>query len=410
MNLDKKRWTVLAACCLVNLCLGSVYAWSVFSAALVEYFGQKLGISVTAGDLAIVYTMGTSISPVTMITGGWINDKFGPKKVILVGSLMYGVSLFLSGFAKSIGFLILTYGVIGGLGVGMAYGSVISTCVKFFPDKRGFVGGLTTAINGLGSVIIAPIIAAVVKSTDVTFTFEAVGIAFIILSVSAVFFIESCPVGYLPAGFKPSNNMAKYNFKDIEWKEMIKTPVFYVMILLLFSGSFSGMMIISQASSVAQNMIGMTAAAASMAVAFLALFNATGRVAAGLFSDKFGRINTLFGALIIGIAGLFCLYNSSQSAAALFYIGIAATGLCFGSFMGVFPGFTADRFGARNNGVNYGIMFVGFSLAGYFGPQAMRGIYASSGSYLNAFLIAAVFAVAGVVLTIIYRLLNNTRK
>ena len=410
MNLDKKRWTVLAACCLVNLCLGSVYAWSVFSAALVEYFGQKLGISVTAGDLAIVYTMGTSISPVTMITGGWINDKFGPKKVILVGSLMYGVSLFLSGFAKSIGFLILTYGVIGGLGVGMAYGSVISTCVKFFPDKRGFVGGLTTAINGLGSVIIAPIIAAVVKSTDVTFTFKAVGIAFIILSVSAVFFIESCPVGYLPAGFKPSNNMAKYNFKDIEWKEMIKTPVFYVMILLLFSGSFSGMMIISQASSVAQNMIGMTAAAASMAVAFLALFNATGRVAAGLFSDKFGRINTLFGALIIGIAGLFCLYNSSQSAAALFYIGIAATGLCFGSFMGVFPGFTADRFGARNNGVNYGIMFVGFSLAGYFGPQAMRGIYASSGSYLNAFLIAAVFAVAGVVLTIIYRLLNNTRK
>ncbi len=410
MNIDKKRWVVLAACCLVNLCLGSVYAWSVFSAALVEYFGKSLGISVTAGDLAIVYTMGTSISPVTMITGGWINDKFGPKRVILVGSLMYGISLFLSGFATSIGYLILTYGIFGGLGVGMAYGSVISTCVKFFPDKRGFVGGLTTAINGLGSVILAPIIAAVVKSTDVTFTFKAVGIVFIILSVSSVFFIESCPNGYSPAGFKPSNIMAKNSFKDTEWKDMLKTPVFYPMILLLFCGSFAGMMVISQASSVAQNMIGMTAAAASIAVAFLALFNATGRVAAGLFSDKFGRINTLFGALLIGIAGLFCLYISGPDAVVLFYIGIAATGLCFGSFMGVYPGFTADQFGPRHNGVNYGIMFVGFSLAGYFGPQLMRRMFAANGSYQSAFLIAAIFAAAGIVLTFIYRLLSKKRS
>jgi len=410
MNTEKKRWIVLAACCLVNLCLGSVYAWSVFSAALVEHFGQNLGINVTAGDLAIVYTMGTSISPVTMITGGWINDKFGPKKVILVGSLMYGLSLFLSGFATSITYLILTYGVIGGLGVGMAYGSVISTCVKFFPDKRGFVGGLTTAINGLGSVILAPIIAAVVKSSDVTFTFKAVGITFVVLSVSSVFFIESCPNGFLPAGFKPSINVAKNSFKDTAWHEMLKTPIFYVMILLLLCGSFTGMMVISQASSVAQNMIGMTAAAASIAVSFLALFNAAGRVAAGFLSDKFGRINVLFCALLIGIAGLFCLYISSQRNVVLFYVGIAATGLCFGSFMGVYPGFTADQFGPRNNGVNYGIMFVGFSLAGYFGPQLMRKIYATDGSYQNAFLISAIFALAGIVLTIIYRLLNKNRK
>ena len=118
MNLDKKRWIVLLAACFINLCLGSIYAWSVFSSAMTEYFNTSIGMNVTPGDLAIVYTIANSVGPITMISGGWFNDKFGPKKVILVGGIMWGLGMFLSGFATSVGFLIVTYGLVGGLGLG----------------------------------------------------------------------------------------------------------------------------------------------------------------------------------------------------------------------------------------------------------------------------------------------------
>ena len=122
----------LGACCLINLCLGSIYAWSVFSASMSEYLSSLTGQSITSADLAIVYTVANSVGPITMITGGWFNDKFGPKKVLLAGTIMYSIGLILSGFAVNTSMLLLTYGIIGGLGLGMAYGCTISTAVKVF--------------------------------------------------------------------------------------------------------------------------------------------------------------------------------------------------------------------------------------------------------------------------------------
>jgi len=409
MNLDKKRWIILLAGCFINLCLGSIYAWSVFSAAMADYFNATMGSNITPGDLAIVYTIANSVGPITMISGGWFNDKFGPKKVILVGGIMWGLSMFLSGFATSVGYLIATYGIIGGLGLGMAYGSVISTCVKFFPDKRGLIGGITTAVYGASSVILPPIVTAIVSRTDASFAFKLVGIIFIVLIAVSCMFLEQCPEDYVPSGYVVSTTGSGAKIENKNWKEMLKTPVFYVMLLLLTCGAFSGMMIISQASSVAQNMIGMTAVQASLAVSVLALFNAFGRILAGYISDKLGRINTLMIACMLGCIGGFILYNCGTGAAGLFYVGLAIVGMSFGSFMGVYPGFTADQFGPKNNSVNYGIMFIGFALAGYFGPQIMRGVYASTGAYQNAFIIALSFSVAGIIFTFLYRFLAKRK-
>lgn len=407
MNLDKKRWIILLAACFINLCLGSIYAWSVFSSAMAEYFNTTLGMNVTAGDLAIVYTIANSVGPITMISGGWFNDKFGPKMVILVGGIMWGLGMFLSGFATSVGYLILTYGIIGGLGLGMAYGSTISTCVKFFPDKRGLIGGITTAVYGMSSVILPPIVTAVVSSFDATFAFKLVGIVFIVLIAASCLFLEQCPEGYRPEGWEPKTAAGTAAPKNLDWKEMLKMPVFYIMLLLLTCGAFSGMMVISQASPVAQNMIGMTPAAAGIAVSVLALFNALGRIAAGTLSDKIGRINTLTLACVLGVVGLSLLYLCGQGTVALFYVGLSVVGVSFGSFMGVYPGFTADQFGPKNNSVNYGIMFIGFALAGYFGPQIMRNTYAQNGAYGQAFIYAIIFSVVGVAFTILYRLFNK---
>ena len=405
MNLDKKRWIILIAACFINICLGSIYAWSVFSPEMAAHLSALTGKQLTPGDLAIVYTIANSVGPITMISGGWFNDKIGPKKVILVGGIMWGLGMFLSGFATSVGFLIFAYGIIGGLGLGMAYGSTISTCVKFFPDKRGLIGGITTAVYGLSSVILPPIVQAIMKSSDVTFAFKAVGITFLVLIAVSCLFLEQCPEGYKPAGWEPAAAAGGAAPKNLDWKGMLLTPVFYVMLLLLTCGAFSGMMVISQAKPVATLMIG--EASAALAVSVLALFNAFGRIVAGTLSDKIGRINTLALACVLGALGLGCLYLTGEGATAQFFVGLSVVGISFGSFMGVYPGFTADQFGPKNNSVNYGIMFIGFALAGYFGPQIMAKTVASTGAYKQAFLIAACISVVGVVFTFIYRALSK---
>jgi MFS family permease len=408
MDIDKKRWRILIASCLINLCLGSIYAWSVFAASMTEYFNNVLNLGVTSGDLAIVYTIANSVGPITMISGGWFNDRLGPKMVIGLGGIMFGGGMILSGFATSVGFLIVSYGLIAGLGLGMAYGSTISTCVKYFPDKRGIIGGITTAVYGMSSVILPPIVTIIVNKSDATVAFKVIGAVFLVIILVCTIFLEQCPDGYLPKGYTPPAAVASK--KSMDWKEMMSTPVFYVMLFLLTCGAFSGMMVISQASSIAQVMVGMTAIAASTAVSVLALFNAAGRILAGYISDKIGRINTLMVACILSIVGLLCLYMSGVGTTAIFYVGISIVGISFGSFMGVFPGFTADQFGAKHNSVNYGIMFIGFAVAGYFGPQIMRNVYASQGAYQNAFLIACGLSVAGIILTFVYRMVGKAKQ
>lgn len=151
----------------------------------------------------------------------------------------------------------------------------------------------------------------------------------------------------------------------------------------------------------------MSVAAATTVVSILALFNTGGRIIAGYVSDKVGRNNTLSGAFIIAIFGLMCLYFSGQGDVAKFYVGIVSVGVSFGAFMGGFPGFTADQFGTKHNSVNYGIMFIGFAISGYFGPTVMKNVYASDHSYQRAFLIAAIFCVIGFGVTFVYRHMNK---
>lgn len=408
MNLTKKRWIILIASCFINLCIGSIYAWSVFATPMAEYLSGINGTVFTAGTLAIVFTVTNSVGPITMITGGRINDKFGPKKVIFVGGLIFGIGMIMAGFSTSLPMLILSYGIILGLGVGMVYGCTISNSVKFFPDKRGLVGGVTTAAYGFSSVIIPPIANSITSSFGITTAFKSIGIVFLIIVCGASFFIDKCPDNFVPEGWTPpkvSGNAGKK--KDKDWKEMLSSPIFYVMITLLTCGAFYGLMCTSMASALAQNMIGMTPATAAIAVSVLALFNTGGRIVAGYISDKIGRINTLSMAFVISIVGLFLLSTSVQGDVTKFYIGISIIGVCFGAFMGVFPGFTVDQFGPKNNSVNYGIMFIGFAFAGYIGPTVLKNVYAADGNYTRAFIIGVIMAVVGLGLTFVYRIVNK---
>lgn len=397
MDVNKKRRIVLFSCCVINLCLGSIYAWSVFSSSMAEYLSVKTSTTITSQDLAMVYTLANSIGPITMISGGWFNDRFGPKKVLLIGTSLYGLGLILSGFAQSVAMLMLTYGLIGGLGLGMAYGCTISTVVKYFPDKRGFIGGVATAVYGLSSVIVSPLVVSIVQKSDAPTAFKSIGLSFLAIMVICSLFVSS------KKEEKTKKLDETVDSKDLDYKGMLKEPIFYVMILLLMCGAFSGMMIVSQASGLAQNMVGMSAMAASTAVSILALFNASGRILAGYISDRMGRVFTLRLALLCSIVGVIVLYFTYNDDILKFYLGVSLIGLSFGSFMGVYPGFTADQFGAKHNSVNYGIMFIGFAAAGFFGPMVMKAVP----SYSVAFVVAFILCIVGLVLCNMYNKMNR---
>ncbi len=402
MELKKKRWLILAASCLVNLCIGSTYAWSVFAVPMAEYLTEITGAQLSAGDLSMAFTLATALGPITMISGGWFNDRIGPRWVVFLGGLFFGLGVLLSAAAVTPFRIILTYGLGCGLGMGLVYGCTISNSVKFFPDRKGLVGGIATASYGLSSVIIPPIASWLILRYGITAAFRISGTAYLLIICMSAFFIQKCPEGFMAEAVL-SENGSKSSGVDKNWRQMLGSLKFYKMLLLLCCGAFSGLMITSQAASMGQHMIGMTAKAAASAVSILALFNAAGRVLAGHISDRAGRVNTLTAMCLLSLAGLASLYSSGSGEMVLFLTGLSIMGFCFGSFMGIFPGFTAEQFGVKNNSVNYGIMFIGFSLAGILGPGTAARIYAAAGDYNPAFLIAVLFAALGFVLTLLCR-------
>lgn len=395
-KLTKKRWLILFTSCLINLCIGSMYAWSALSAPM----AVELGVD----SLAIVFSISNAVGFITMIIGGILNDKYGPRWVMFTGGVMFGVGMYTCGFAQSVTHLILSYGLCLGLGLSMVYGCTISNTIKFFPDKRGMVGGMTTAFYGISSVIFAPLADAISGAVGARSTFKILGAVFLIIICAGSLIMMKCPEGFVPEGYAlPKNTVAK-KAKDKTPIEMLKTPVFYVMLLLLTCGGTFGMMIISSAKGIAMNMVNAEAATATLFVSVLCLFNTAGRLIAGTLSDKLGRINTITAALVVAIIGLcFLLGASITSSIVLFAVGVIFIGVCFGTFMGVFPGFSTDQFGQKNNTVNYGIMWIGFGVSGIVGPMVLTNVYAKTGVYTMAFIISLTIAAAGLGLTFVYR-------
>ena len=407
--MDKRRWLTLFASCLINLCIGSVNAWSVFSSPMAEYLSGFVPVALTAGSMAIVFTLANGVSPFTMISGGAINDKLGPRWAVFIGGILEGGGMILASTAHSLTMVVIAYGVISGLGMGLIYSCTIGNTIKLFPDKRGLAGGLATATYGLSSTVISPLANVLIGRMGIMPAFRLLGIVYLVVICVGAFLIVRCPEGYAPKGWMLAKVDTGDETVNLSWNQMLRSPVFYSMLLMLLCGAFFGLMTISQASPIAQNMIGMTAATASVVVAVLALFNAGGRLLCGFLSDHFGILRTLVVALLFAIVGLVLLFTCHTGSNVQFIIGICIVGICFGAFMGIFPGFTASQFGSKNNSVNYGIMFVGFALAGLLGPSAMSSIYKNTGSYRTAFLIAIFLAILGIFAAFLFQWFDSKR-
>ncbi|MDD4239303.1 MAG: OFA family MFS transporter [Desulfotomaculaceae bacterium] len=410
MDLKSKRWIVLVASVLINLCIGSGYAWSVFARPMVDHLSLVTGVAVTAGAATLAFTISNLFGPVTMILGGSIQDKFGPRWVIFAGAFVFGGGVFLTGFTTSTTWLYLSYGTLMGLGMGLIYSCTIANTVKFFPDKRGLVAGLATAGYGTGSILVPPLANSMINSMGIMATFRTLGIVYFIIIAVGSFFILTAPAGYKPEGWTPPVQKPGSSVSGVDktWKEMMVDPMFYVLLAMIMIGAFAGLMIISQASAIAQEMTKVSVAVAAVAVSMIAMGNTAGRLIWGAISDAIGRYNSLTIMYIISAVSVFGL--TAGPSYTLFMVEAILIGLCFGGIMSIFPALTADMFGPKNNGVNYGIMFTGFAIAAYLGPMTAAKVKAASGGYVSAFIIAAVVSIIGMLLTQVVRIQSKKKQ
>lgn len=394
MNLTQQRWRLLAVSCLINLFAGSIYAWSVFGSALAARLTDLTGAAVTGADLALAFGIANGLGPVPMIFGGAVNDRFGPRFVIMAGGLLMGLGLYLTGSVETPAGVVLSYGLFFGLGLGLVYGCTINNTMKFFPDRRGLVGGLTTAAYGISSVLVPPVASLLIAKTGVSSALQIFGVLFGVVIVTGGFLSMRCPPGFVPDGWTPPAGRAAGGVER-NWRAMLASSEFPPMIVLLMCGAIAAMMVIAHVFTIARDQMAWSAAEASAAVSIIALANTFGRIFAGSLSDRLGRLPALSLGLFLSLTGLAALASAGPEAGALFYAGLVAVGLSFGSFMGVFPGYTAEVFGSRHNSVNFGIMFAGFSAAGIAGPLLMGSLRAAGFDYPVCYLAGGLISAAG---------------
>lgn len=409
-----KKNRALAASLMINLCIGSIYAWSVFAGPLSSANGWS------PEGTALTFTIANAVGPITMIAGGKLQDKYGPRWVIFAGALLFGMGMIASGFAHELYMIYITYGLMVGLGLGTIYSCTIANTVKLFPEKKGLIAGVTTCVYGLSTVIVAPLAQWLISQYGVSKTFVILGVAFIVIvSVCSKFVIKAeIPDVEIPDAAKEAEDLTGTNqaktsagagvvngpagagkSNDLTWKQMLRKPIFYILLIVLSFGATSGLMIISQASAMAQEIVKVTPQTAAIGVSVIAISNALGRIIWGRISDGAGRYRSLAMMFCVLAISMLLLTGVSEGQWAGFLLLTMLIAFCFGGFMGVYPAVTAESFGIRNNGVNYGFMFIGFALGGFMGPRFATMFRVSGmGLYGKAFLIAAAMAVAGIMI------------
>ena len=405
MEQKYNRWAILAAAIVVNICIGSQYAWSVFAMPLGKQFGWD------PATVAMAFTITFATGPIVMICAGILVDKKGAKFNIILGGVMFGIGMFLVGFISSPAMLYLSFSIIAGVGAGTVYAGNINNTVKFFPDKRGLATGLQAAGYGAGAIIVAPLASSLIINHGVLSTFKVLGAAFFIIILLCSLVIKRAPAGYKPEGWEPpvqASPMAAARV-DKNWIEMLQDVRWWVILCMFLVGTLSGMMIIAHASPIAQRMYGMTPQTAAIWVSIIALFNLCGRIGFGSLSDKTGRYSTLTIMYVLAAVVLMIITNTSSIVG--FAIAGMGVGAVFGGLQAIFPSMIAENYGVKNVGVNYGITFIGLGVAAFIGPRlAAKVAIANNWNYTQAFYIAMIASIVGIALTFVYRFLDKRSK
>ena len=430
------RWLVVAGALLIQVSLGAIYIYSVFKPALKEQFPDW-----SATNLALPSQLVLAFFAVSTIFAGRIQDKLGPRKIATVGGILLGLGLFIASRATSLPLFIIGFSVIGGIGIGTAYVCPIATCVKWFPDKRGLITGLAVAGFGAGALLFTPVAKSLIASQGIMNTFMYLGIIFLVAVVLGAQLMINPPAGYKPEGWNPPTPAAGAAAAkaDYTWQQMLGTAQFWLLWLTYFAGCTAGLMVIMNVTNVWQSFAlpavfdgtnpiakatfdGVAAKGAS-AVMIVAILNALGRIGWGKISDNLGRKTTMI--IMFIFAGIVMLVLNMLNTYPLYLLGVSCVGFCFGGFLALYPAVTADYFGTKNVGANYGWMFTAYGAGGLFGPwlapklmsvvnkipyevmdKATKAITTKNydaGNYVKAFMISGVLCLVAMLIVLVVK-------
>jgi OFA family oxalate/formate antiporter-like MFS transporter len=396
------RWRIAAAAVLFQLALGAVYAWSVFAKALKAEDG--FGLSKAAAALPFEVAIGCIF--IGTFVGGRIQDRRGPKVVALVGGVLYSLGVLGASLATSadqLWLLVLTYGVLGGVGLGLGYIVPIAMLQKWFPDKRALITGIAVGGFGFGAVLTSPIAQRLVDTFDVpTRAFLPLGLVYLVLTLAGASQFRNPPAGYTVPGFVPSTSGPVVDSgRDYSPGEALRTPQWYLLTAILALNTLAGISLISIAADAASDIAGYTATAAAGLVGLLGLANGGGRILWAWIGGRIGKMPAFVGML--GLQGGCFLLLPHASSAALFALLAVVIYLCYGGGFGTMPSTAGDFFGVKNSGAIYGLMIVAWSFGGVVGPLIVSTL-STGGAYTRAFTTIAVVALAACVLPLVTRM------
>jgi len=389
------RWGIALAGFLMQIALGAVYAWSVFRNPLTKQFGWSIA-QVTWTFTICIFVLGIA----AFFGGLWLNKK-GPRVVAFTAAFLYGLGVFLASFsAHKLWWLYLSYGVIGGTGLGFGYIVPIAVLVKWFPDRRGLITGIAVGGFGAGALVTAPVAQHLIQSVGVLQTFAYLGIAYFIVILAAGFFMQNPPAGWAPQGWTPSATQTAQRAKaDYTLGSALATWQWWAMWLLLFLNTSAGISLISQEAPIFQKLTSASAVVAAGMVGIVSIGNSVGRIFWASVSDAITRRWT-FAIMYIFQFGLFWFLPSLTSVAIITVVSFVIL-MCYGGGFGTMPAFAADYFGSKNVGPIYGLMLTAWGCASYFGPQLIIKLLGPAGSYARGLHTIAFIMLVSAVLPII---------
>ena len=426
------RWLVVIGAILIQLALGAIYAWSVFTPKLTAPQGVY---QFSAGQAAWIFSAGLFFFALVMIWAGRKLSTFGPRKLAMAGGLTLGLGYILAGlFGNSFISQLIFIGVIGGSGIGLAYVVPIAVGVKWFPDRKGMLTGLAVAGFGFGATIWVKWAGSwgggllnnmeLLGLDGVRSVFVLYGIIFAIMVILGSLVMKDPPQGWLPKGYVPPevNSSKATGQENFDTEEMLKTPQFYMLFMTFVFSALAGLMVIyciklfgidsltfarlgslDISNPEYKTTMEWASSVAGTAMAVYAILNGLGRIIWGIVSDKIGRKMSIF--LMCLLQGIIMLLLFKLGAhTSTFIIAAAIIGFNFGGNFALFPAATADFFGNKTVGKNYGYVFFAYGIAGIAGPQ-IAGLFkdAATGAdtpvaWITPFIIAGIACIAGAII------------
>ena len=395
-----KGWIVVIAGFAVNLMLGTLYSWGVISSVLIDELGW------TATMTQIPYMVACATFALSMVPGGRIQDKLGPKPILMASATLAGIGFIFSGLFLTVTTLTIFFGIVFGAAMGIGYSTATPAAVKWFDSsKRGVISGIVVSGFGLAPLYIAPLTTFLLKKYDIQTTFYFLGVSFFIGIMILSRFISNPSEEYIAKQLKvksltDSISKSEKVQKNYTWREVLKSKQFYMLWSMFCCGTFAGLLIIGQLSKIGLEQAGIQNG--FILAAIYAIFNASGRVGCGVLSDRIGRIQTLFMMFTLQVI-IYIFFAGFTSAIPLMF-GVAVVGFTFGGMLTIFPATTGDYFGMKNFGMNYGMVITAWGVGGILGPLLGGIVRDITGTYGFSYTASAVLSLIGAMLAIATKL------